>query len=61
MQDTHNLSFKFREFEGEHDAAGMQDEVAALWKEVDVTPQNIAHAPLDPIAFVGFAEHFARG
>jgi hypothetical protein len=30
MKDTHNLSFKFRKFEGQQDAAGMEDEIATL-------------------------------
>ncbi len=30
MKNTHNLGFKFREFEGEHNAARMQDQIEAL-------------------------------
>lgn len=61
MEDTHNLSFKFRKFDGENETARMKDKVAALGQQVDVAAQNLAHAPLDAIAFMGLAQHLAGG
>jgi hypothetical protein len=61
MKDTHNLRLKFREFDGEHEAAGMEDEVEALGQHVDMAAQGLAQAALDAISFVCFADHFADG
>jgi hypothetical protein len=59
MENTHNLTFKFRKFDAENGAAGMKDEVAALGQQVRVAAQCLAHASLDAIAFVGLAQHLA--
>ena len=59
FKDTQNLSLKLREFHGEHDAAGVQDEIEARGQEIDVAAQRLAHAALDAVALVGLADHFA--
>jgi hypothetical protein len=59
MKDTHNLGFKFREFEREDEAARMEDEIEACGEQMDVAPQSFAHAPLDAIAFMRLAKDFA--
>jgi hypothetical protein len=59
MKNTHNLSFKFPKFDGENGAAWMEDEVAALGQQVDVAAQSLAHAALDAIALMGFAQDLA--
>ena len=59
LKNTHNFAFQFREFHGEHHTLRMQDQVASRGQQIDVVPQNFAHPPLDPIAIVRFAEHFA--
>ena len=61
VKDTHDLGFKFREFDGEHSAAGMKDEIEAGGEQIDMAAQGLAHAALDAIALVGLAEHFACG
>jgi hypothetical protein len=61
MKDTHNLRLKFREFDGEHEAAGMEDEIEALGEQVDMAAQGLAHPALDAISLVRFAHHFADG
>ena len=61
MKNTHNLGFEFREFEGHHRPARMQDQIEALGQQIHVTPQDLAHAPLDAIALMSLAQHFARG
>lgn len=60
-KDTHDLGFEFREFDGKNRAAGMKDEVSVAWQQVEMTAQHFAHAPLDAIALVGFANDFACG
>jgi hypothetical protein len=61
MEDTHNLSFKFPEFDGHHKPSRMQDEIEPRREQIHMPPQSLAHAPLDAIAFMRFAQHFARG
>jgi hypothetical protein len=61
MKDTHNLRLKFRKIDGEDETAGMEDEVGALGQQLDVPPQDVAHAALDAIPFMGFAQHLAYG
>ena len=60
-KDTHDLGFEFREFDGEHRPARMEDQVEAGGKQIHVTAQHFAHAALDAIALVGLAEHLAGG
>ena len=54
MKDTYNLRLKFREFDGKHKAAGMEDQIKAPGQQVDMAAQGLAHAALDAIAFMGF-------
>jgi hypothetical protein len=61
MKETHDLCFKFGEFEGKDDAARMQDEVEAPGQQIDMAAESLSHAALDAIAFMGFAQHFADG
>jgi hypothetical protein len=61
LKDTHNLRLKFRKFDGEHDAARMEDEIEALRQQVDVAAQGLAHAALDAVALMRLAQHLARG
>ena len=60
FKNTHNLRLKFRKFEGQHVAAGMEDEIETDRQQIDVAAQSLAHAALDAIAFVGFAQNFAH-
>ncbi len=39
----------------------MQDQIEAGRQHVDVMANDLAHAPLDAIAFVSFSQHLARG
>ncbi len=39
----------------------VQDQIAALGQQINVTPQDFAQAALDSIAFVGLADHLADG
>ena len=57
FKDTQNLSLKLREFHGEHDAAGVQDEIEARGQEIDMAAERLAHAALDAIALMGLADH----
>jgi hypothetical protein len=59
-KDAHNFCLKFGEFDGQHCAAGMENQIAALGKHLDVVAQDFAHAALDAVAFMGFADHFAH-
>ena len=61
MKDTHNLSFKFPEFECHHKPPRMQNEIEPRREQIHMSPQSLAHAPLDAIAFMRFAQHFAGG
>ena len=61
VKDTHNLILKFREFQRQHNAPWMQDQIEAGREHFDMTPQHLAHAPLDAIAFMRFAEYLACG
>ena len=61
MKNTHNLGFEFRKFERHDSAARMQYEIEALGKQLHMTAQGLAHAPLDAVALMGLAQHFARG
>src|SRR5262249_23415689 len=59
FKDTHDLGFEFREFHGEHHAARMEDEIAASGKKIDVAAQDLAHAALDAVTIMSFAQHLA--
>ena len=61
MKDTHNLSFQFPEFECHHKPPRMQNEIEPRRQQIHMPPQSLAHAPLDAIAFMRFAQHLARG
>ncbi len=61
LKDTHNLRLKFRKFDGEHRAAGMQDQVEAAGQQVQMAAQGLAHAALDAVALMRLAQHLARG
>ena len=61
LKNTHNLRLKFREFHGEHDAAGMKDQIEARGQQIHVAAQGLAHAALDAVALMGLAQHLARG
>ena len=61
LKDTHNLGLEFREFDGEHRAARMQDQIEAQGQQVHMAAQHLAHAALDAIALVRFAQHLAGG
>jgi hypothetical protein len=61
FKDTQNLALKLREFNGEHNAARVQDEIEARWQKIDVAAKNLAHAALDAVALMGLSQHFARG
>jgi hypothetical protein len=50
-----------REFDGEHCATRVKDDVKTWRKQIDVAAQSFAHAALDAIALSGFAQHFANG
>jgi len=59
LKDTHNLGLKFRKIEREHRAARMEDKIATLREQRNVSPQGLAHATLDAIALMGLAHNFA--
>jgi hypothetical protein len=59
FKDTQNLALKLREFNGEHNAARVQDEIEARWQKIDVAAKNLAHAALDAVALMGLADDFA--
>jgi len=61
MKDTQNLRVKFREFNGHDETAGMKDEIKALRKQFDMATEAFAHAALDAVAFMGFADYLADG
>jgi len=56
MKNTHNLRLKFRKFKRQHKTARMQDQIETFGKQFYMTPQSLAHPPLDTVAFVRFAE-----
>ena len=39
----------------------MKDEIATLGQKVHVAAQGLSHAALDAVAFMGLAQHLARG
>ena len=61
MKNTHNLRLKFRKFQGEHNAPGMKDEVAALGKQIHMAAEGFFHAALDAVALVRLAQDLAGG
>src|SRR5215469_868677 len=61
IQDTHDLGFKFREFDCEHGTPGMEDQIDAGGDQAGVAPQGFAHAALDAVTLVRLAEHAACG
>ena len=61
LKDTYNLGFQFREFHGEDDSLRMDDQIASCREQIHMVAQNLAHPPLDPVAFVRLTQHFARG
>ncbi len=61
MKDTHDLGFKFREFESHDETAGMQDEVETYGKQLYVATKTLTHAALDAIALMRFADDLADG
>ena len=61
LKDTHNLRLKFREFHGEHGAARMEDQIAALGQQIHMAAQGLAHAALDAVALMRLAQHLAGG
>jgi hypothetical protein len=61
LKNTHNLRFKFPEFERHHNPTGMQNQVEPMRQQLHMSPQNLAHAPLDAVALNRFAEDTPRG
>jgi hypothetical protein len=61
MKNTHNLRFEFPKFQHEHNPPWMQNQIEPLGQKLDMPPQGLAHAPLDAVAFVSLAQHFACG
>ena len=61
FENTHDFGFEFREIHGEHNSPGVQDQVVSRGNERDMAAQRLAHAALDAIAVVGFAQHLTRG
>jgi len=60
MKNTHDLCFKFPEFDSEYSAPWMQDQIAPRRKQLNMPSKCLAHASLDAIPFVRLAQHFAR-
>ncbi len=60
-EDMNYLCFKFREIQGQHRTPRVQNQIASLRQQVEMTAQRLAHAALDAIAFVRFTQYFAGG
>ena len=60
-KNTQKLALKFRVFDGENGAAGVEDEIESSGKELSALAQQIAHAAFDAIALVGGADDFTDG
>jgi hypothetical protein len=61
MKDTHNLRFKFREFHSHDETARMEDEIEASGQLANVAAETVAHAPLDAVALMRFADYLTDG
>jgi len=61
LKNTHGLGLKFREFQSEYDSARMENQIESLRQQLNVTPQNFAHPPLDAVALMRLTEYLARG
>jgi len=59
LKDTYNLGFQFREFHGEDDSLRMKYQIASCGQQTCVLAQNLAHPPLDPVAFMRLTQHFS--
>jgi hypothetical protein len=59
-KDTQNLSLKFHKIHGHHRTPWMQDEVDTVWKLMQVVADSLAHAALDTVAFMRFAQYLSR-
>ena len=61
LKDTHDLCLKFREFDCQYRAAGMEDQIAPCGQQINMAAQGLAHAALDAVALMGLAQHLAGG
>src|ERR1700679_56203 len=61
MKDTHNLGLKFPEFKRHDKPPRMENQIEPRREQIHMAPESLAHAPLDAIAFMRLAEHFACG
>jgi hypothetical protein len=59
FKDTHDLSLKFRKFDRKHRTPRMQDQIETPGKQLHMASQRLAHPPLDAVALVRLAQHFA--